>query len=85
MKDESWMIDIKEVWIYEYFQIFVEEGLWNLPYPELFYLGTSVVWTAQINYVVCSLIKVLVKVQGESLHSVVYFLGHLLQYISMWF
>ena len=32
---------------------------WNLPYPDLFYPGTSVVWTAQINYVVCSLFAVM--------------------------
>jgi len=32
---------------------------WNLPYPDLFYPSTSIVWTAQINYVVCSLLAVI--------------------------
>ena len=91
----GWLINIyKTLWNYEFMNI--SKFLWRKaciytvepPLSDLFYLGTSVVWTAQINYVVCSLlpvIKVLVKVQGGSLHSVVYFLGHLLQYISMWF
>ena len=32
---------------------------WNLPYLDLYYLNTSVLWTVQINLVACSLLTIL--------------------------
>ena len=32
---------------------------WNLPYPNLYYPGTSIVWTAQIDHVTCSLLTIM--------------------------
>ena len=32
---------------------------WNLPYPDLYYPGTSIVWTAQIGHVACSLFTIM--------------------------
>ena len=32
---------------------------WNLPYLDLYYPGTSIVWTAQIGHVACSLLTIM--------------------------
>ena len=32
---------------------------WNLPYPDLYYPGTSIAWTARIGHVACSLLTIL--------------------------
>ena len=32
---------------------------WNLPYLDFYYPGTSIVWTAQIGHVACSLLTIM--------------------------
>ena len=32
---------------------------WNFPYPDLYYPGTSIVWTAQIVHVACNLLTII--------------------------
>ena len=39
---------------------------WNLPYLDLYYLGTSIVWTAQIGHVTCSLLTIMTFGLDES-------------------
>ena len=58
----------------------VEHTKWNLSYQDHFYPDTSIIWAAQINYVICSLLLLLkfwLEVQERNLKVVVHLLGGL--------
>ena len=48
----TYTFSLKQVMLYMQVQ-------WNLPYPDLYYPGTSIVRTAQIGHVACSLLTIM--------------------------